>query len=128
MKKFALAAVVASITFGGTSGFAASFGTTTGGFGAANKVVASCGTGMTFAYTAEFDPDISGYAVDAVELSHIPAGCLNETVSMTFLGTDDNAAGPAVSVSLPASGTTERIPIPDTIDAGQVHGVSVVVS
>jgi hypothetical protein len=94
-------------------------------------VVAACGTGMTFAYTAEFDPDLSAFAVDGIELSNIPAGCLDRTLSVTFLENGGNAADPAVSVSLPASGTSERIPIavrPDTIDAGRVSGVSVVVT
>lgn len=129
MKKFLFAAVVAPLA-AGVVAFAASFGTNTSGLGAGSDVVAACGTGLIFTYTTAFDPGVSAYAVSGIDLSDIPPGCLSETVSVTFFGIDHSAAGPAVSASLPAVGTSERIAIPlgtGSIDADTVSGVSVVV-
>jgi hypothetical protein len=86
---------------------------------------------MTFAYTTAFDPGSSAYAVNGLELTNIPAGCLRKSVSVTFLDSADNATGSAVDGILPASGTTQSIsisPSSNPIAAGQVSGVSVVVS
>lgn len=125
-----LAAVVASIAFAGVYGFAASLGMSTGGLGATDELVASCGSGMTFAYTTASTGD-SGYAVDGIDLTKIPADCLNDRLSVTFYDSSNDAVGSAVGATLPASGTTESIaitPSSNTIDASRVSGVSVVVS
>lgn len=126
-----LAATAAAVVFAGTYAFAASLGTGTGGLGAGNTVVAACGTGTTFAYTFEYYPGTASYDVDGIDLSHIPAGCLNKSLSATFYDSGDNAVGSEIRATLPTSGTTESIsvtPSSNTIDAAQVSGVSVVVS
>lgn len=124
-------AVVAAFIFAGAPGFAASLGTASGGLGAGDTLVASCGTGMTFAYTTVFEEGAAGFAVDRINLSNIPSGCLSKSLSVTFEKGSSNALGSVVSVILPASGTTESISIDTSsnrIDAAQVSGVSVVVS
>lgn len=129
--KVVLAAAAASIAFGGVQGFAAWLGAGTEGLGATSRIVGSCGSGLTFGYSATFDTGISGYAVDRLELSNIPAGCLGKTLTATFYNSRSSADGSAVSATLPATGTTQTIPIDpssNTIDAGRVSGVSVVVS
>jgi hypothetical protein len=130
-RKLAVAAVAAGFAGGVSQGFAASLGTGTGGLGATSKIVGACGSGLTFGYTTTFDPGISGYAVNGIEVSNIPAGCLDKSLTATFYGSDANATGSAVSATLPTTGTTQTIPIDpssNTIDAGQFSGVSVVVS
>jgi hypothetical protein len=128
--KLVLAAIVACMVFGGVNGFAASFGTGTGGFAAGDSLVASCGNGMTFAYATAFNEETSGYVVEGINLSNIPSGCLGRSVSVTF-DSGNNTVGSAVAAILPASGTTQSIVIPPnskTIDASQISGVSVVIS
>jgi hypothetical protein len=130
-RKLVVAAVAAGLAGGVSQGFAASLATGTGGLGATSKIVGACGSGLTFGYTTTFDPGISGYAVNGIEVSNIPAGCLDKSLTATFYGSDANATGSAVSATLPTTGTTQTIPIDpssNTIDAGQVSGVSVVVS
>jgi len=110
---------------------AASFGTGTSALHAGNKMIASCGQGMEFAYTTSFDNGIPGYAVNGINLSNIPASCLSKKFSATFYNGSNNAVGSAISSTLPASGTTQSIsitPSSNTIDASLVTGVSVVVS
>jgi hypothetical protein len=129
--KLVLAALAASVVFAIVQGFAASLGMSSNGLGAGSKVIATCGSGMTFAYTTEFDPGISGYAVDGIELSTIPAGCLNKTLSVTFLDGSDDRSGSAVSATLPGSGTTQTIPIAPSsnmIEVAEISGISVVIS
>ena len=128
--KVVVAVVAAFVAFGGVQGFAASPGAGTGGLGATSRIVGSCGSGLTFGYGVTFDAGISGYAVDRLELSNIPAGCLGKTLTATFYD-QSSAEGLAVTATLPATGTTETIsidPSSNTIDAGRVGGVSVVVS
>ncbi len=129
-RKLAVTAVAAGLAGGVNQGFAASLGTGTGGLGATSKIVGACGSGLTFGYTTTFDPAISGYAVNGIALSNIPVGCLRKSLIATFFA-GDHAIGSEVAVTLPAAGTAESIPIDpssDTIDAGQVSGVAVVVS
>jgi hypothetical protein len=131
VRTLAAAAAAASIVFGGIQGFATSLGTGTGGPGATSRIVAACGSGLTLGYTTTFDRGISAYAVDRIELSNIPVGCLDKSLTATFYGGDANATGYAVSATFSTAGTTQTIPIDpnwNTIDAGQVSGVSVVVS
>jgi hypothetical protein len=131
VKKVAIAAAGACIVFGAGQGFAASLGTGTGGIGATSRIVGACGTGLTFSYTTTYDIGIAGYAVNGIELSDIPVGCLDKNLTATFYGSDADADGSAVSATLPSAGTTQTIPIDpssNTIDAGRVNGVSVVVS
>jgi hypothetical protein len=131
VRRLAVAAAAAGIAFGAGQAFAASLGSGTARFGATSAIVEACGTGLTFTYTTTFDAGISGYAVNGIELSHIPAGCLNKNLTATFLDENHDAAGTAVGAALPAAGTTQTIPIDpsaNTIAAGQVSGVSVVVS
>src|ERR1700758_4787138 len=61
--KFVVAAVVASIVFAATYGFAASLGLTSSGLGAGNAVVAACGTGINAAYTTAYSATLPGYSV-----------------------------------------------------------------
>jgi hypothetical protein len=112
-------------------GFAASLGINTGGLGADNKLVASCGSGMSFAYTTSFASAVPGYAVNGINITNIPAGCLSKNVAVTFTDGSNNPVGSEVTSSLPASGTTKSIaitPSSNQIDASKVTGVSVVVS
>jgi hypothetical protein len=130
-RKLAVAAVAAGFAGGVSQGFAASLGTGTGGLGATSRIVAACGSGLTLGYTTTFDMGISAYVVDRIELSNIPVGCLGKSLTATFYGSDANATGYAVSATFPTAGTIQTIPIDpswNTIDAGQVSGVSVVVS
>jgi hypothetical protein len=94
-------------------------------------VIASCGSGLTFAYTTEFSTGSSGYTINNLNLSNIPAGCLSKSLSVTFYDSSNKTVGSAVSATLPASGTTQTISIAhsqNAIQASQVSGVSVVVS
>ncbi len=129
--KMVIAGVAAVIVFASTYGFAASLGISTSGLGADTKVVASCGTGMTFAYTTSYYSGVPGYAVNGINLTNIPAGCLSKNLSVTFYNGGNNAVGSAVSATLPAAGTTSSVsitPSSNTIDASLVTGVAVTVS
>lgn len=130
-KAFVAALASACIAFGASQGFAASFGPAMRGFGATSTVVGACGTGLRLGYATAFDPGIPGYAIDRIDVSNIPAGCLGKNLVATFYGPGDTAVGSAVDVTLPASGTTESIavdPSSNTIDAGEISGVSVVLA
>lgn len=129
--KLVLAVLAAFIVFAAVEGFAASLGSSSGGFGANSKVISSCGTGLSFVYTTAFSTAISGYAVKGIDLSDIPAGCLGKSLSVTFYNSSTNASGSPVRATLPASGTTQSIsidPNTNTIDATKISGVAVVVS
>ena len=129
--KLAIAAVSACVAYGATQGFAATLGTAGGGLGATSRIVESCGSGLTVGYGATFEAGILGYAIDRIELSNIPAGCLGRSFSATFYRSGGGVAGAAVSATLPAAGTTQTIavdPVANAVDASQVDGVSVVVS
>jgi hypothetical protein len=126
-----LAFVGAAAALAGVRGFAASFGTGSGGLGAGNGLVASCGSGMTFGYRWVFDADTGGYAVNGIKLWNIPAGCLGRSLSVTFYESSRSAMGSPVSMTLPTSGTTEAISISAgsaMIEASRISGISVVVS
>jgi hypothetical protein len=128
--KLVVAALAALVAFVGAYAFAASLGSSTTGLAAGSEVIASCGSGMTFAYTTAFDGAASGYAVSGIELSNIPAGCRSKSLSATFYDSGGVPVGSAAGATLTASGTTQSIAIPqtsNTIDAGRVSGVSVVV-
>ena len=121
-----LASVVLAVAYA----FAASLDSDSGGLGANSKVIASCGNGIKLGYTTTFDARISGYAIDRLDVSNIPAGCLKKTLSVTFYDGNRNADGSAISDTLPAFGTSQSISIdPDSnaIAAGQISGVSVVI-
>ncbi len=129
--KLIVAAATAVVVFASVYGFAASLGISTSGLGADTKVVASCGTGLTFAYTTSYYSGVPGYAVSGINLSNIPSGCLSKSLSVTFYNGSNNAVGSAVTATLPASGTTQSIaitPSANTIDASAVTGVAVTVS
>jgi len=101
------------------------------GLHAGNELIASCSRGMGFTYTTSFDPDIPGYAIDGIDVSHIPADCLRKSLSVTFYSEYDDAVGSVVDSTLPTSGTTLSIPVDprsDTIAAGLVTGLSIVIS
>jgi hypothetical protein len=124
-------AVVASLTvFASVYGFAASLGVSTSGLGADNKVVASCGSGMTFAYTTSYYAGLPGYAVNGISLSSIPAGCYGKSLAVTFSDGSNAALGSQVTASLPstATGSVSITPGTNDIDASKVANVSVVVS
>lgn len=112
-------------------GFAASQGLSTTGLAAGSEVIASCGSGMTLAYTTAPSAAGSGYAVTGLELANIPAGCQSKSLSATFQDSSGAAVGSSIDVTLTAVGTTQSIavsPSSNTIDADRVDGVSVVVS
>ena len=129
--KLVLAGLATVITFAGAYGFAASLGASTSGLGADSTVSASCGSGMTLAYTTVFNPPGSSYAVSGIELSNIPAGCRSKSFSATFYDRSGTTVGAGIAATLTASGATQHIAVvPDSnaIAAGEVSGVSVVVS
>jgi hypothetical protein len=129
--KFVLAAIVAVVAFSGVYGFAASLGISSGGLGAGNQIVASCGSGLTLAYTTTFSSAVPGYAVNGINLTNIPSGCWNKNIAVTFTDSSNNPVGSEVTGTLPGSGTTSSIsitPSSNEIDASKVTGVSVVVS
>jgi hypothetical protein len=129
--KFLFAVVAAVVAFSGVYGFAATLGISTGALGADTKVVASCGTGLALAYSTTYYSGVPGYAVNGINLSNIPAGCLSKSIAVTFTDGSNNAVGSEVTGSLPASGSTGSIsitPSANKIDASKVTGVSVVVS
>jgi hypothetical protein len=125
-------AVVASVTvFASVYGFAASLGVSTSGLGADNKIVASCGSGMTFAYTTSYYSGLPGYAVNGVNITNIPSGCLNKTLAVTFSDGSNAALGSEITATLPSTGTTDSIsvtPSANDVDASKVSNISVVVS
>jgi hypothetical protein len=126
-----VAALAAVSAFAGAYGFASTLGFGTSGLGAGSTLVASCGSGLTFAYTTSFSPTGSGYVVDGIELSDIPAGCRSKSLSASFYDRSGATVGSPVGATLAASGTTQSIavaPASDAIDASRVSGVSVVVS
>ena len=126
--KLVLAAVVASIVFAGVYGFAASLGLTSSGLGAGNAVVAACGTGINAAYTTAYSSSLPGYSVSQVNLTSIPAACLNKAYRIQLTGAGGAAVGTEVTGTLPASGTTANISTSGNVDASAVTGISVVIS
>ena len=123
--------VVVSLAAGATYGVAATLGSGSAALEAGSKVITSCGSGMTFAYTSAFSTTVSGYVVNGIDLTDIPPGCRDRTLSVTFYDNRGAIVGAAVDATLTASGTTQSIdivPSPNTIDATRVSGVSVVVS
>ena len=133
MASIVAAGTTALIVFSATSALAATLGVVTGSFGADTKVITSCGNGMEIGYTTALSTlpnGLSTYTVDSIDLSSIPSGCLTRSLSVTFYDTAGNDVGSAVDATLPASGTTKAISIPpaNTIDAGRVSGVSLVVT
>lgn len=129
--KLVLAVVASSVVFASVYGFAASLGLSSGGLSAGNAVVASCGTGMTFAYTTSYYATQPGYAVNGISISGIPSGCLGKSLSVTFSDSTNAALGSQVTATLPASGTTATVsitPSSNDIDASKVANVSAVVS
>ena len=129
--RLVLAVVAASTVLTGVYGFAATLGAGTNSLAAGDRLVASCGPGMTFAYTTGFESGSAGYAVNGIDLSNIPSGCLGKSLSLTLTNSRNQAVGSPVNVTLPASGTVDRIPIDpgsNLIDAAEVSGVSVAVS
>jgi hypothetical protein len=126
-----LAVVVAALVYSIVAGFASAVGAGTRGFGAGSEVVASCGSGMRFHYTTAFDATTSGYAVNGIELTNIPAGCRRKRVFVSFYGRASNLVGAAVEKTLPASGMADGISFrlgPDAVAPRRIAGVSVVVS
>jgi hypothetical protein len=126
-----IAALAVCVAFAGAYAFAASLASSTTGLAAGSKVVAACGSGMTFAYRTALDVADSSYAVSGIELSNIPAGCQAKTLSATFYDGSGTPVGSAVGVTLTDAGTTQSIAIAQAsneIDAREVSGVSVVVS
>jgi hypothetical protein len=126
--KLVLAAVVASIVFAGVYGFAASLGLTSSGLGAGNAVVSSCGSGINAAYTTAYSATLPGYSVTQVNLSSIPAGCLNKSYRVQLTGAGGATVGSEATGSLPGSGTTYSVPMSGNIDASLVIGISVAIS
>jgi hypothetical protein len=124
-------ALVAFVAFSGARAFAATLDLSAGNFGAGSTVVAACGSGMSFGYSTTFDPGIPGYAVDGIDLTNIPAGCLGKSLSVTFYDSGTDPVGTDVRTTLPASGTTQAVsvsPGSNTIPVSRISGISVVVS
>lgn len=128
--KLALAVVASLTVFASVYGFAASLGISTSGLGADNKVVASCGSGITFSYTTSYYSGLPGYAVNGVSLASIPAGCYGKSLAVTFSDGSNDALGSQVTATLPsaATGSVSITPSANDIDASKVANVSVVVS
>ena len=128
--KLLLATVMSVTVFGSVYGFAASLGVSTSGLGADNKVVASCGSGMTFAYTTSYYSGLPGYAVNGINLSSIPNGCYGKSLAVTFSDSSNTALGSEVTATLPsaATGSVSITPSSNSIDASKVANISVVVS
>jgi hypothetical protein len=130
--KALLVAVLAALSaFAGAYGFASTLGFGTSGLGAGSTLVASCGSGMRFAYTTSFSPAASEYVVDRIELSDIPAGCRSKSFSASFYDHTGASIGSPVDATLTGSGATQGIAVAassDGIDASRIGGVSVVVS
>ena len=126
--RLVFAAVVASIIFASVYGFAASLGLSSGGLGAGNAVVASCGTGIQAAYTTAYSSSLPGYSVSQVNLSSIPAACLSKSYRIQLTGSGGAAVGSEMTGTLPASGTTANVSTSGNVDASAVTGISVVVS
>ncbi|HZS31172.1 MAG TPA: hypothetical protein VFA37_07940 [Gaiellaceae bacterium] len=128
--KLLLATVMSVTVFGSVYGFAASLGISTSGLGADNKVIASCGSGMTFAYTTTYYSGLPGYAVNGISLSSIPSGCYGKSLAVTFSDSGNAALGSEVTATLPsaATGSVSITPATNDIDASKVANVSVVVS
>jgi len=128
--RLVLAGLLASVVLLNSYAFAASFSSTSNGFGAESKIVASCGSGMAISYTASFDANVSGYAVNGVDLSNIPPGCLGKSLSVTFTTSSLDAEGDPITDTLPVSGSSQRIPIDprsNTIAVSEISAVSLVV-
>jgi hypothetical protein len=128
---FVIAALAALAATAGGYGFAASLASSATGLAAGSRVIASCGSGMTVAYTTAFDAADSSYAVSGIELSNIPAGCRGEMLSATFYDDSGATVGSAVGATLTTAGTSQSIAIAQSsnrIDASLVGGVAVVVS
>ena len=126
--KMIVAAVAAFIVFASVYGFAASLGLSSTGLGAGSSVVSACGSGIQAAYTTAYASSISGYSVSQVNLSSIPAGCLNKAYKIQLTGAGGAAVGSEMSGNLPAAGSTATVATAGTPDAGLVTGISVVVS
>ncbi len=125
---FAAIATVAVST--GARAFAASIEVNPTGLGAGDNVIASCGSGLAFAYTTAFDSRVSGYAVHRINLSSIPKGCLGKDFSVTFYNSNGDTEGSAIRGTLPVSGTSKIEPVAassNPIDASRIGGVSVVI-
>jgi hypothetical protein len=131
MAKFLVAAIAAVAACAATYAFAATLAPSSSGLGAGSEVVAACGSGMILSYTSTFDATASGYVVNGIDVSRIPAGCRNKSLSATFYDDSGATIGSAVGGTMTATGTTQSIvvtPSSNFIDAGRVGGVSVVVS
>ncbi|HEU5215332.1 MAG TPA: hypothetical protein VFU30_07315 [Gaiellaceae bacterium] len=126
--KMIVAGVAAFIVFASVYGFAASLGLSSSGLGAGSSVVSACGSGIQAAYTTAYASSISGYSVSQVNLSSIPAGCLNKAYKIQLTGAGGAAVGSEMSGNLPAAGTTATVATAGTPDASLVTGISVVVS
>ena len=123
-----IAGSAACTVFAATFGLAATLDESSGGFGANTEMIASCGNGMRLGYTTELFTGLS--AVDGIELSNIPAGCLGKDISLTFYDSVGSDIGSAITTTLHASGRTQNIsiaPRSNTIDASQVSGISAVI-
>lgn len=126
--KMVVAGVAAFIVFASVYGFAASLGLSSSGLGAGSSVVSACGSGIQAAYSTAYASSISGYSVSQVNLSSIPAGCLNKAYKIQLTGAGGAAVGSEMSGNLPAAGTTATVATAGTPDASLVTGISVVVS
>ena len=126
--KMIVAAVAAFIVFASVYGFAASLGLSSTGLGAGSSVVSACGSGIQAAYTTAYASSISGYSVSQVNLSSLPAGCLNKAYKIQLTGAGGAAVGSEMSGNLPAAGSTLNVNTVGTPDASLVTGISVVVS
>jgi hypothetical protein len=129
--RLVIAALAAFVALVCNYGFGTSRGSSATGLAVGNKVIASCGNGMTFAYTTAFDGTDSSYAVSGIELSHIPAACRSQSLSATFYDSSGAVIGSGVDATLTSAGTTQSIAIAlgsNNIDAKHVSGISVVVS
>ena len=123
-----LAAVAA---LAGIGGIGTPRGSSATGLAAGDRMIASCGSGMTFAYRTAIDAIDASYAVSNIELSHVPAGCQGERLAATFYDSSGAPIGSPVEATLTSAGATQSIAIvlgSNDIDARHVRGFSVVIS
>ena len=124
-----VAFALALTLFGTTRGFAATLGTGTSNLGAGNATVASCQSSgaPTAAYSVAYDPALGGYAVAAVTVTDLDAGCAGKTISLTLAGAGGSSLG-TLSGTIPAGGSSLLLTPGSTVAAAGVTGVSVAVA
>jgi hypothetical protein len=121
-KRFVVATVAALAVLGLVFAAAATLTVSSPTLGAGDAVVASCDPdGVTVNYSTIYN-DGGYYAVNAVEVSGIDAGCIGETLQVTVGSASAALADGTVTVA----GATEMVSLNNEPAAETVHHVAVV--